>query len=291
MIKKGFFFILIIIATYACNWSDYEGYSKTISGLHYQLNYIGDGGNSPVDDDFIQYNLIVTTLNDSILYTNNNSLTGGLQWEAFHLGSQGGINEGISMMQVGDSVTFIINLESLSFEGSKAVPFVPASQIKVKAQIKLLKLHSSEEHKSFLTKQTWKEDDEMNEIIVLNEFLELQNIGNESLKDGIYFIEHEIGKGAYPENGKVLYVHYKAGFTDGTFLDDTYFIGHPLEVRLGDPGQMLPGFEVGVRRMRVGGHATFIIPSIKGFAERGSSSGLVKPFQTLIYEVELVGVK
>ena len=67
MIKKGFFFILIIIATYACNWSDYEGYSKTISGLHYQLNYIGDGGNSPVDDDFIQYNLIVKTLSDSIL--------------------------------------------------------------------------------------------------------------------------------------------------------------------------------------------------------------------------------
>ena len=42
--------------------------------------------------------------------------------------------------------------------------------------------------------------------------------------------------------------------------------------------------------MKLGGHATFIIPSLYAFGEKGSTNGTVKPFQTLIYEVELVAI-
>jgi FKBP-type peptidyl-prolyl cis-trans isomerase len=51
-----------------------------------------------------------------------------------------------------------------------------------------------------------------------------------------------------------------------------------------------PGFDEGVRGMRVGGKRELLIPSELGFGERGIGNGLVPPNSQLIFEVELLNV-
>ncbi len=43
--------------------------------------------------------------------------------------------------------------------------------------------------------------------------------------------------------------------------------------------------------MKTGGKATFILPSQLAFKDYGSSTGIVAPYTTVLYKVQLVKVK
>lgn len=288
--RKLLFLTFSVLLFHSCGWSRYEGFNRTLSGLHYRLNYIGDGDRTPKKGDHIHFTLVLKNLQDDVLYRNTNSAAGGRQWQKFVTTTKGAITEGLDMLQLGDSATFIMEREALALEREKLIQFVPDTLSMVKAEVKLTGLKSPEEFEELQKRLAWKEDEEMNEQIRLNAFLQEMGLSDSNFTNGIYLVNHKKGKGPTPRNGNTLLIHYKAGFIDGSTLDNTYFLGHPLEVRLGDPDQMLKGFEVGIRQMREGGHATFIIPSLFAFGEKGSTNGSVKPYQTLIYEVELVKV-
>lgn len=285
-----FWFFASFLFFFGCQYSKHEGYSITKSGLHYRLNYIGDGDRNPEIGDYLHYNLVLSTIEDSIIYTNTNSASGGVKLIKFNNSTKGAIQEALSMMHQGDSVSLYIETENLFLEPFSFVKYIPKDLETIKAELRLTKLYSPKELEDLEKKIAWKQDDEMNEQIQLKQFLEEHEIGEEYFIDGIYIIPHKEGKEERPTSGNSVLIHYKAGFLDGTHLDDTYFLNKPLEVRLGDPDQLLPGFNIGVRQMKLGGHATFIIPSLYAFGEKGSTNGTVKPFQTLIYEVELVAI-
>jgi len=78
---------------------------------------------------------------------------------------------------------------------------------------------------------------------------------------------------------------------NGVMFDDTYIFKDPLEFELGKPDQVIEGFMIGLKQMKVGGQASFVIPSQKAFGEEGSSTGIVPPYTTVVYDVELVGIK
>lgn len=273
-----------------CNFSKHDGYSITSSGLHYKYNFIGDGEKTPVEGDYIQFSIVVSTMNDSVLYTNNRSAMGMAKWVKFNNSVKGAVQEALGMMIKGDSLSLIVESENMKLEPFAFAQFIPEGEDIVKAELVLTQHLNAKQYAEYQKRMAWKADDEMNEQIALKQFLRDNEIDENHFLDGIYYINHKKGKGPKAESGKSLLVHYKAGFLDGTPLDDTYFLDRPLEVRLGDPGQMLPGFEIGIRQMHQGGHATFIIPSLFAFGENGSTNGSVKPFQTIIYEVELVRV-
>lgn len=285
---------LLILACFVfilgCQRSQFEGYSITKNNLHYKLHFIGDGEKTPQIGDYLSYALVLSTLNDSVFYTNQNSAAGGEKIQMFNYSVKGAVQEALSLMQSGDSLTLIIEREKLLLEPFQFAKNLPNHHQYFKAQLKLNTLFSPEEFTQFQTQKKWQQDDEMNEQIALKKFLNDHEIGQENYLNGIYFIEHQPGKGPLPESGNSVLIHYKAGFLDGRRLDDTYFLNKPLEVRLGDPDQLLPGFELGIRQMRKGAHATFIIPSLLAFGENGSTNGSVKPFETLLYEVELIAI-
>src|SRR5690606_16043728 len=124
---------------------------------------------------------------------------------------------------------FIAKRKNLSYEREGLSNFIPENVSQVKLAVKLQKLLSPHLYSQYLKQKKWKEDDEMNEQIRLNKFLTENEISSETFTNGIYFIEHKQGNGAFPQNEQTLYIHYKAGFLDGRFLDDSYFLGRPLE--------------------------------------------------------------
>lgn len=89
--------------------------------------------------------------------------------------------------------------------------------------------------------------------------------------------------------GQTAQLHYVGRLTDGKVFDSTSQHDRPFEFRYGG-GQVIQGFELGMRGMRVGGRRRMIIPPELGYGSRGAGP-TIPPNATLIFEIELVGVR
>lgn len=95
------------------------------------------------------------------------------------------------------------------------------------------------------------------------------------------------------KNGDTLVMNYTGKLTDGTVFDSNVLpeFGHvsPFEFTLGR-GQVIKGWDEGLVGMKIGEKKTLTIPPEKGYGERGAGSK-IPPNATLIFDVELVGIK
>lgn len=96
------------------------------------------------------------------------------------------------------------------------------------------------------------------------------------------------GTGAQPQPGQTVSVHYTGWLTNGTQFDSSRD-GNPLEFTLGQ-GRVIRGWEEGIGMMKVGEKRTLVVPAALGYGERGYP-GLIPPNATLVFAVELVGVR
>lgn len=98
-----------------------------------------------------------------------------------------------------------------------------------------------------------------------------------------------VGTGVEAVAGKLISVHYTGTLTNGTKFDSSKDRGEPFEFTLG-AGQVIQGWDKGFAGMKVGGKRKLIIPSEMGYGAQGAG-GVIPPNATLIFEVELLGVK
>lgn len=98
------------------------------------------------------------------------------------------------------------------------------------------------------------------------------------------------GTGAKPSKGQTCVMHYTGTLTNGKKFDSSVDRGQPFEFVLG-VGQVIKGWDQGVATMKVGGKAKLTIPPELGYGSRNVGNGLIPPNSTLIFEVELLGIK
>jgi len=97
------------------------------------------------------------------------------------------------------------------------------------------------------------------------------------------------GDGAEATSGSTVSVHYVGvAHSSGEEFDASYNRGAPLEFRLG-VGQVIQGWDQGVEGMKVGGRRQLVIPPHLGYGDRGAG-GVIKPGETLVFVVDLLGV-
>lgn len=97
------------------------------------------------------------------------------------------------------------------------------------------------------------------------------------------------GTGPQPKKGQAVTVHYTGWLTDSTKFDSSVDRGTPFTYQFG-VGQVIQGWDDGVATMKVGGKSRFTIPPELGYGRRGAGD-VIPPNATLIFEVELLGVK
>ncbi len=108
--------------------------------------------------------------------------------------------------------------------------------------------------------------------------------------DGLQMTDEVIGTGAEAVAGKKVSVHYTGTLTDGKKFDSSLDRGEPFSFDLG-AGQVIKGWDEGVVGMKVGGKRKLTIPSGLAYGAREVGNGLIPANSTLIFEVELLGVK
>jgi FKBP-type peptidyl-prolyl cis-trans isomerase len=95
--------------------------------------------------------------------------------------------------------------------------------------------------------------------------------------------------GEKPQAGDTVRVHYTGWLQDGTKFDSSVDRGQPFEFKLG-AGQVIRGWDEGVATMRVGDKVRLTLPPEMGYGARGAG-GVIPPNATLIFEVELLGIR
>jgi len=99
-----------------------------------------------------------------------------------------------------------------------------------------------------------------------------------------------VGDGAEAEAGQLVTVHYVGvSFSTGREFDSSWGRGQPFSFGLGG-GQVIEGWDRGVAGMKVGGRRKLTIPPHLGYGNRGAGN-LIKPGETLVFVVDLLGVR
>lgn len=108
-------------------------------------------------------------------------------------------------------------------------------------------------------------------------------------ESGLTYIITKTGTGAQLKAGDNIIVNYTGLLTNGTKFDSSLDRSEPFSFPLG-AGRVIKGWDEGFAKLKIGDHATLIIPPSIGYGARGAG-GVIPPDATLIFIVEVIGVK
>ena len=116
-----------------------------------------------------------------------------------------------------------------------------------------------------------------------------ENAKKEGVKTTSSGLQYKIikeGNGAVPTDSSKVKVNYKGTLIDGTQFDSSYDRKEPTTFRA---NQVIKGWTEALTMMPVGSKWELYIPQDLAYGAR--EAGQIKPFSTLIFEVELVGIE
>jgi peptidylprolyl isomerase len=102
----------------------------------------------------------------------------------------------------------------------------------------------------------------------------------------LHYVDIVTGKGKVARSGMHVTVEYTGWLLDGTKFDSSD--KQPFEFDLG-AGNVIQGWDIGVRGMRVGGKRRLIVPPELGYGQ--DATGPIPANSTLTFDVKLLAVK
>ena len=110
--------------------------------------------------------------------------------------------------------------------------------------------------------------------------------GVKALEGGVLYKVIKEGNGEMPKDTSRVRVHYEGKTIDGQVFDSSYKRNEPVTLRA---NQVIKGFTEALVHMPVGSVWEVYIPQDMAYGER--EAGQIKPFSTLIFKIELVGIE
>ncbi|MBX7180614.1 MAG: FKBP-type peptidyl-prolyl cis-trans isomerase [Bacteroidia bacterium] len=284
--KKIFLLGIAAAVTFSsCKNSKYSGFDESETGLFYQYHNHDEDAKAPSVGDIITLQLVLkNSTTDSVLF-DSRKFKNVQKFPMPESKYAGSIEEGFAMLNEGDSATFIVNADSFYKHSSRAPkPKFFKEGDALKFDIKMVKVETQEEYQ----KQMQKEMAAMASLEAgkIASYVSSKGIKEKPDQNGIYTIITKEGKGATPQDGDSITVHYEGTFLDGQVFDSSLKRKKPIGFRLGRQ-EVIPGWELAFSKLKKGSKATLIIPSKLAYGDGG---GQLPPFATLVFEVELLEI-
>lgn len=108
-------------------------------------------------------------------------------------------------------------------------------------------------------------------------------------ESGLTYIVTKEGDGEQVKAGQTVIVNYTGLLTNGALFDSSVARNEPFSFPVG-VGMVIKGWDEGLQQLKVGDHATLIIPPSIGYGASGAG-GVIPPNATLIFIIEVLGVK
>jgi FKBP-type peptidyl-prolyl cis-trans isomerase FklB len=104
---------------------------------------------------------------------------------------------------------------------------------------------------------------------------------------GIQYEVIEMGDGPRPSVSDEVVVHYRGTLIDGTVFDSSYERDEPAQFQL---DRVIPGWTEALQLMPVGSKWKIFIPQELAYGANPRQGGVIEPYMTLIFEVELLDI-
>ena len=118
---------------------------------------------------------------------------------------------------------------------------------------------------------------------------EVDEADYKTTESGLKYAVLKEGSGPEAEHQQVM-MHYTGWLqSNGKKFDSSVDRGEPFPFTLGH-GEVIPGWDEGVKGMKVGEQRQFVIPPDLGYGASGTPDGTIPPNSTLIFDVELMGM-
>ena len=291
----------LLISCSSSTKSPYPGYTEQ-DGLYIKYHSDNDTGRQIQIGDIVSLNMMYKTESDSVIMDSKQSGQ-PVQLRADSASFKGDILGAFIGMNVGDSASIIVSADSFFLKTARMreLPDFVDSASNLFFDVSILTVQSMEEMQA--EQQRIQEERMQAEMVEMDAYLKANEIDVQPTESGLIFISKQKGTGKKAEAGMTVKVHYAGQLLDGTYFDtsikdiaqeqglyderrEPY---EPLEFPLGQ-GRVIPGWDEGIGMMRVGGKARLIIPSKIAYGANPRPGGPIKPYSTLIFDVELIDV-
>ena len=106
---------------------------------------------------------------------------------------------------------------------------------------------------------------------------------------GFWYTDVATGQGDEAVPGRTVRVHYTGWLPSGKKFDSSRDRGEPFAFTLG-AGQVITGWDEGVKGMKVGGRRKLVLPPAMAYGEGGAPPD-IPPGSTLVFDVEVLAVQ
>jgi len=283
--------LLILVLFSACDsgsTNKHGDFEFTESGLAYKFHIVNESAELPEIGKLAFLEMIYGT--DDTIFYDTKIVPGGLvPVPITEPAYDGDFMEGLQMMHIGDSATFIVNADSFFLKTAR-FPEVPPYAIDIDEltfNVKMVKIRTQEEARADFDQELVVM--QMSEDSILQAYITENNIKIKPTETGLYYEELNAGTGALAKKGDMVTVNFDISFLDGTQLFSTKDQGEPVFFELGQPFDT-EGMNEALLKMKAGGTSRIIMPSNLAFGDKGRGN-FIPPYSTLISELELVKIQ
>lgn len=308
LVKLGFFSVVAATLITACKGGSGGGDFETdkTTGVLYKFIKHDDKGKMPGFGDYVRVKMIGhgvtpagadTEIFNSLKSRNPRDTTGTFMISLQKTFS-GCLEQGISMMAVGDSAEFKISADSLymkTFHRPQLPKFIkPGSQITF--NIKLVSMQTKAEIEQQQQAEMQKRQQEATQMKALEAPAIAKFIADnhyekiKPTKDSLFVLSTSGSKGKAIKEGDSIKVLYTGTLLDGTVFDASSMHGNaPLSMVYSPTMQLIKGWIEVLGTMHEGEKAKILLPSSLAYGPQ-QASAVIKPYSPLLFELTVIKV-
>ena len=276
--KKSIYLLAAVAAlfTVACG-----GYKTTENGVKYRIITDNTEGRA-VDGDsnavmYMNYKLAIESTDSTLVETfSKNS-------PVYIPVNEPNFRKAFELLSVGDSAELLINADTFFMNsfGQSRPAFIKEGD-NIKFIVKIVDIMNQQEIMKKEQEDMAKQ--QQTDSLAFNQMISTLPDAKKTAS-GLYYVVEKTGKGKAAKKGDKVQVLYKGTLLNGQVFDENLKDGISFPVGL---GQVIPGWDEMLQLMKEGDKLKAIIPWNLAYGPRGN--GLITPFSTLVFEMELVKV-